>query len=810
MRKLKVLDLFSGIGTFSYAFHRTGGFETVAFCEWDKECHKVLKKNFPGVPIFTDIATIKFEEGYLVQGDLRVYIGDVDVIVGGFPCFAAGTHITTRSGYKPIESVVVGEEVLTHTNSWKKVSKTFENPPKELFDLKVQGAPDTKVTSEHPYLARVKTKVWDNSIRRYVSVYSEPEWVAAKDLTDNHFVCVPRIQESKNAEKITLEEAWLLGRYTADGYIQDSKRPGRKNSYNKKVIFCVGEGKHEHFEKSVTSYHWTKAQQRTCAKYIINSERLLNLARFCGRGAENKCVPQYILEGSKEVATSYLEGYMSGDGSTQKNNFNFCTVSEKLAMGMSQVVLKSKDTHCNFYRHEVTPTTVIEGRKVNQKTRYSGRFEKEKIKKTCLVDSNGAWMKVKSIKSTGTLAPVYNLEVEEDHTYVANNIIVHNCTDASVAGKKKGLFHEGKITRSGHWVYYKEIIKHVKPRWVLIENVRNLLNLGFASVLKDLHEVGANAEWEVISARDVGACHLRERLWITAYPHSPALRNITKRDAPGWDEVQTEGEAESSDYGGERNSPAPNLHNFRFWPTFATEEDKQKWWAKATAEYRDWWKVMPDTRGVYDGPRRGLHEGDFNMQQNRVDVLRRLANSFRLCADFNTGQIFSLVQRGAKGEPVELRGFLVNGYITHTVYFEGRKHCFRAHQIILALSGKFVGEGKAIDHINRDKTDNRLCNLRIVTHSENSLNREFKGSAFSIEEKQKIYDLYQETDWSYQELACVFQVSKCSIRDYVKEVERLYERARQQRIKQLGNGIVEPIAHLHAKRILFHEAVDAL
>ena len=277
MRKLKVLDLFSGIGTFSYAFHRTGEFETVAFCEWDKECHKVLKKNFPGVPIFTDIATITFEKDYLVQGDLRVYIGDVDVIVGGFPC-----------------------------------------------------------------------------------------------------------------------------------------------------------------------------------------------------------------------------------------------------------------------------------------------------------------------------------------------------TDASVAGKKKGLFHEGKITRSGHWVYYKEIIEHVKPRWVLIENVRNLLNLGFASVIKDLHEIGANAEWEVISARDVGACHLRERLWIIAYPHSTALRNITKREERGWDGIQAEGEEESAVDGSPRGIEIADSDHFRFWPTFATEEAKQKWWSKATAEYRDWWKTLPETGGVYDGPTERLHE---RARQQRIKQL---------------------------------------------------------------------------------------------------------------------------------------------------------------------------------------------
>ncbi len=73
MNKLKVLDLFSGIGGFSLGLERTGGFETVAFCEIDPYCRKVLKKHWPEVPIYEDVRTLNYE-------------GSVDVISGGFPC----------------------------------------------------------------------------------------------------------------------------------------------------------------------------------------------------------------------------------------------------------------------------------------------------------------------------------------------------------------------------------------------------------------------------------------------------------------------------------------------------------------------------------------------------------------------------------------------------------------------------------------------------------------------------------------------------------------------------------------------------
>ncbi len=75
MSKLRVLDLFSGIGGFSLGLERTGGFETVAFCEIDPFPRKVLAKHWPGVPIFADVRELRGDD-----------VGPVDVICGGYPC----------------------------------------------------------------------------------------------------------------------------------------------------------------------------------------------------------------------------------------------------------------------------------------------------------------------------------------------------------------------------------------------------------------------------------------------------------------------------------------------------------------------------------------------------------------------------------------------------------------------------------------------------------------------------------------------------------------------------------------------------
>jgi len=98
------------------------------------------------------------------------------------------------------------------------------------------------------------------------------------------------------------------------------------------------------------------------------------------------------------------------------------------------------------------------------------------------------------------------------------------CQDISVAGKGAGL--DGK--RSGLWFEMWRIICELQPRWVLIENVANLANKGGSRVLHDLAEAGYDAEWQVISARDVGARHLRKRLWIIAYRQEISYTNCNK------------------------------------------------------------------------------------------------------------------------------------------------------------------------------------------------------------------------------------------------------------------------------------------
>ncbi len=110
------------------------------------------------------------------------------------------------------------------------------------------------------------------------------------------------------------------------------------------------------------------------------------------------------------------------------------------------------------------------------------------------------------------------------------------CQDISYAGKGAGIRGE----RSGLWAELCRIIGEVRPQYALLENVSALLSRGLDTVLGDLAEIGYDCEWHCIPASHVGAPHIRDRVWIIAYPqHSNADESGSHRE-----EINIEREAE--------------------------------------------------------------------------------------------------------------------------------------------------------------------------------------------------------------------------------------------------------------------------
>ena len=115
------------------------------------------------------------------------------------------------------------------------------------------------------------------------------------------------------------------------------------------------------------------------------------------------------------------------------------------------------------------------------------------------------------------------------------------CQDVSDAGNKTGIGG----SRSGLWFEFARIIGILRPRFVLVENVTGLLVRGMDRVLGGLAACGYDAEWEVLAASDVGAPHIRERVFVVAYSQCDQLRVESR----GLGRAHWKGEAVAGDNG---------------------------------------------------------------------------------------------------------------------------------------------------------------------------------------------------------------------------------------------------------------------
>lgn len=88
------------------------------------------------------------------------------------------------------------------------------------------------------------------------------------------------------------------------------------------------------------------------------------------------------------------------------------------------------------------------------------------------------------------------------------------CQDISLSGRGEGISGE----RSGLWSEVARLVRELRPAWVILENSPALLVRGFDVVLSDLAEIRYDAQWHCIPAAYAGAAHLRDRIWIVAYP----------------------------------------------------------------------------------------------------------------------------------------------------------------------------------------------------------------------------------------------------------------------------------------------------
>lgn len=308
-----------------------------------------------------------------------------------------------------------------------------------------------------------------------------------------------------------------MANYKRTSKIPEGKRGSRVHSKTWKVIICTNKKDLELRQKiKDAGFSFSTSTERTVIKHHICSKDLVEKLIPFGKGAKGKKIPDYVFSISVEKKEALFRGWVDADGCTTKGRIQATTISKDLAEGMARIARSVFKRPVAIYKTEVPLEKKIEGRLVNQNTQYSVRVSK---KPHGFCDDNYCWVPFREAIKVDRNLTVYNLEVKEDNSYVANGFAVHNCQDISIAGKGAGLDGE----RSGLWFEYARIIDELRPRYAVMENVGALTIRGIDSVLGSLAEIGYACEWQDIRASDVGAPHRRERIWIVAYAEQNGL-----------------------------------------------------------------------------------------------------------------------------------------------------------------------------------------------------------------------------------------------------------------------------------------------
>ena len=545
---MKYLSLFSGIEAATVAWEPLG-WECVGVSEILPYQSSVIAHHYPHIKNFGDVTKI-------TEDDMKS-LGKFDVVIFGSPCFPAGTLVLTDVGYVPIEDIKESDMVLTHKGRWRKVLRVG-GTIKDTVMMKGFGHPNLEASLDHPFLSTKKSRVWNNSKRGYDNVYSDASWTEAKDMAGNYWATPLNIESLKIPEfrcdlsgyfnkppVISDSFWWMVGRWLGDGWLATGNRLHRPSNHNKVIICC---GKHEDIsdELKATDLTWNFSEERTTYRYSTNNKALCDwLLDNFGQYSDKKHIPSWVYGLDESSKLALLKGYHSADGCTLKDGqHKISTVSKSLAFGIRLLLENLGYSTSLYYGEDTRENHMIEGRLIKSiKPSYSIRWYSDKDKPNIQYkDNDYSWNSVRSVVNTNETKIVYNIEVEEDNTYVVENIIVHNCQDLSVAGKQQGLEAIKEDTNHSSILFFEGMRvfrlaqEHCGARFLVWENVPGALNsnngVDFGKIINTMVGVEFNSdrlvwgnegmccgndsllEWSVLDAQWFGVAQRRRRLFL--------------------------------------------------------------------------------------------------------------------------------------------------------------------------------------------------------------------------------------------------------------------------------------------------------
>ena len=515
-------------------------FRLVAWSEHDPESNLPDEKQ-PAViahnALFPECKDLNF--GDMTKIDWEKF-PDCDILFYSTPCFVAGTLVLTSEGYKPIEDVRECDFVLTHNNRYNKVVEIGKKPSSDIIKVRSMMFDEVCCTPNHPFYAREMYRKGHLGER----TFREPIWKPAGDLTKKDYLgmVVNQYSEIPAWDGVSLhrgthwdvvntissllenEQFWyIMGRYIGDGWQRNDKM-------HKAIIIACNSEKKDSLLNAIDSLGWkyTLTQEKTCGRVTIYGKELCEFVNRYGKYAYGKCIDAGTMHLPVRLLTSFLNGYIDSDGCFVDGEFRITTVSRELAYGLMQIIAKCHKRPSRLYKTDRPEKYIIDGREVSQRNTYVVVWHTDTRKQDKAFYEDGyVWFPIKEVVKTNKHEFVYNMEVEDDHSYTANGAIVHNCQSVSAAGLQHG-FAEGSGTRSSIIWNVRDAVKAKHPAFLCLENVAAMISGKFVGMFnlwqRELEKLGYTNYAQLLNSKDYGVPQNRLRIFLVSVRNDIPMR----------------------------------------------------------------------------------------------------------------------------------------------------------------------------------------------------------------------------------------------------------------------------------------------
>lgn len=367
-------------------------------------------------------------------------------------CFPADTLVLTSHGYKAIAEITAGELVWTHRNRWRRVVKVFDRGFQDMVQVRGQGHPGLVCSASHKFWVSeeqvvlvLSTDVNGRPSRKRSRVVSEPTFVPANDLRQGFFWATPsRLDFMRHVPNMvgvghspdeiwehqldvfSEDWAWLCGLWVAEGSAGDTQCTWSVHNDE------VAEVSRRMIRLGIP---YAAYPLGACTNITVYSSRLCEyMTGHFGKGAHNKRLPMWLLRlKRRRWRRACFEGAVFGDGNTFQNGWTYTTVSKELALGISLLATsldyQGVGVHLTDAQH-LAPS-VVRGREIRRGCWYQVRVSR--VSNETYVYDKKRWGRVREVQALEQMH-CYDLEVEEDHSFVVENIVVSNSQDYPHAG----------------------------------------------------------------------------------------------------------------------------------------------------------------------------------------------------------------------------------------------------------------------------------------------------------------------------------------------------------------------------------------